>query len=413
MKKIIIKVAPQNVPKEEKNAISLFSGSGGDTTGLESASYNVIAFSEHIRTFIETHEDMFPLSRLICHDNMTDIRHIPDQIFEQYRNRVGLIFAGFPCQGFSHAGKKRSDDPRNELVYEFVRVTKCVRPKWIIGENVSGLLSRKGIHPQTGQKVPVINIINSIFNDIGYSLTWNIVNATNFGIPQTRKRLIIIGHDNLLAHPDAVYPHLNWNDQSSLPPPTVRSILEDTLEGAIEFPKQNIPDDIDQRVWLATELIAPSSHTVHPNLIRLVKGIRNKSSAELASDPDQNKTVCHPEGLISFGRRISAYHGEIIDPDKPCKTIICTYGVCPRLFVGLHNPTINMYWIRPFTITELAQIQGYPKHHRFHGNVKEIITQLATLSHQVLSKKLSNCCQQSLLNHTNNQFKSKFDHEQI
>lgn len=91
------------------------------------------------------------------------------------------------CQGFSHVGKKKESDPRNELVYEIVRVVQCVRPEWIIGENVSGLLSRHGHHPSTGVKIPVIEIINSLFNEIGYPLTWSVITATMFGIPQNRK----------------------------------------------------------------------------------------------------------------------------------------------------------------------------------------------------------------------------------
>ena len=81
-------------------------------------------------------------------------------------------------------------------------------------------------------------------------------------------------------------------------------------------------------------------------------------------------------GLISFGVRKSGYHGQILDPDKPSKTIICTYGVCPRLFVGLYNQTENKYWVRCLSVRELAQIQGFPADYPWQGNEKEIITQI-------------------------------------
>jgi len=222
------------------------------------------------------------------------------------------------CQGFSHAGKKKENDPRNELVYEFVRAVKCVRPEWIIGENVSGLLARKGVHPQTGKKIPVIEIINSIFNDIGYSLTWTVVAAGDFGVPQNRKRLIIIGHDNLKTRMNNIYPHMNWENCMTHIVTTLRPILENTLDGAMEFPPKNIPPETKRDFWIKTDLTEPPvNNIVHPNLIRLVNGIRNKSTSELKDSNKNDKTVVNSNGLISFGRRISGYHGEIDDPDQP------------------------------------------------------------------------------------------------
>lgn len=382
LKKLIIKLTEIDLFHlvfMNRTAISLFSGAGGDTLGLENASYHVVAFSEFVTPFIRTHQIMFPHSKLLEYKGQTDIRMIPDEVFTQYKGTVNLVFAGFPCQGFSHAGRKKESDPRNELVYEFVRAVKCIRPEWIIGENVSGLLSRKGTNPKTGIKTGVIEIIESIFNDIGYSLTWRVVTATDFGVPQKRNRLIIIGHDNQSNPSTVCYPHFDWN--SAMIPndsKSIRMILENTLEGAVEFSKvgRNIPVSDDKpSIWVTTQLKEPPNTVVHPNLLRLVNGIRTKKKDELMKNPTP-KTVVVPGGLISIGRRSSGYHGEIVDPDQPSKTIICTYGTCPRLFVGMYNPEINKYWIRTFTVTELAQIQSFPKDYQFNGNMKDIITQI-------------------------------------
>lgn len=128
------------------NALSLFSGAGGDTVGLTKAGWKVTHFSEFNNPAIETHKAAFATSELLLSPSgSNDIKKIPDEIFASLKGKIELIFAGFPCQGFSHAGKKRVDDPRNELVHEFVRVTKLIQPTWIIGENVKGLLSRKGV----------------------------------------------------------------------------------------------------------------------------------------------------------------------------------------------------------------------------------------------------------------------------
>ena len=130
------------------NAISLFSGMGGDTLGIQNAGGNVVAYNEYDKTAIATHELNFPNCTLIQdetlrHNKRTNIQEICTTIFEKYTGNVDLIFAGFPCQAFSNAGKKRVNDPRNTLFREFVRVTNVVKPKYIIGENVDGLLTKK------------------------------------------------------------------------------------------------------------------------------------------------------------------------------------------------------------------------------------------------------------------------------
>jgi DNA (cytosine-5)-methyltransferase 1 len=355
-----------------KKAISLFSGAGGDTLGLHRAGWDVVAFSESNRAAIATHLAAFPQSQLLQYEGHTDIRRIPDHVFKAYEGQIGLIFAGFPCQGFSHAGKKRENDPRNEMVYEFARVVECVRPRWMIGENVPGLLSRQGVDPVTGQRDSVIEIIRRIFLNIGYYLTWKVVNATSYGVPQARSRLIIIGSP-------IPYPHYDWSDSSSRVDSkcNLTSILQPVLTGAVEYDKTRGIGDHKQGSYWVTTTQTEVTGTPHPNLVRLAQGIRNLSSREAAEavESKSGPIVVH-EGLISFGSRASSYHGEVVDSRKPSKTIICSYGLCPRLFVGLHNPTVDRYWIRVFTISELAQIQGFPADYPFKGSDKEIVTQI-------------------------------------
>lgn len=423
-------------PVISKQAISLFSGAGGDSFGLKCAGYNVCAFSEFKKPAIATHLKEFPYCPLIQSES-TDICTIPDEMFEIYKH-IDLIFAGFPCQGFSNAGKKKVNDPRNELVNEFARVTRIIKPTYIIGENVSGLLSRNGKDPVSGIIRPVIDIISDLFNSIGYNITYKVLKATDFGVPQERKRLIIIGCKSELG-----YPHMSWDFTS--PPCSIRHILETHLNGAVEIPSK----DVSPHYWIKTDLEEVSGKP-HPNLLRLVNGIRNKSTkekeegdadgdagedgigdgdvdgdgdADVDVDRDADAEVKEEKelkedekekdekekgkkkvkkekkkkekevkekkvkdlekdlitvkgGLISFGVRKSSYHGQVLDPDMPCKTIICTYASCPRLFVGLYNPTINKYWVRCLSIKELGQIQGFPADYQWQGNEKEIITQI-------------------------------------
>ena len=369
---------PKKRPVVAKTAISLFSGAGGDSLGLKQAGYNVVAFSEFKKPAINTHLKEFPTSRfLICPETASaDITKIPDETFEYYLGQVDVIFSGFACQGFSNAGKKRADDPRNELVNEFVRVVNTVKPRYIIGENVHGLLSRQGNDPVTKKLRPIIDIIRDLFSAIGYNITYKVLKATEFGVPQERKRLIIIGVPTSGVK-GGLYPHMPWDSLSSPTFPkatSIRGFLETHLDGAVAFKEENIPDGLSPHYWIITkdkEVLGKP----HPNLIRLNSGIRNKSSKEkeggLGDDP-----VTVEGGLISFGVRRSAYHGQILDPDMSCKTIICTYGTCPRLFVGLYNPDEMKYWVRCLSVKELAQIQGFPAEYQWQGNEKEIITQI-------------------------------------
>lgn len=372
-KKFVAK-RPASAVTPARIALSLFSGAGGDTKGLEAAGWKVTHFSEFNPAAIRTHETAFPGSKLLLgSDGSNDIKKIPDATFQALRGTVGAIFAGHPCQGFSHAGKKRSDDPRNELVHEFVRAARLAQPEWIIGENVKGLLARKGVYPEGTAARPVIDIIRGLFEEIGYKMTYRVVDATEVGVPQLRKRLIYIGHRGDL------YPHIPWDSLvAPSPPPSIRGVLETTLEGAVRLPDLYKPAEQPARFWIQTTETEPTG-TPHPNLVRLVEGKRNLSTKEKREKKlDEKAKVLYtePAGLISFGVRKGGYHGQVLDPDAPSKTIICAYNQCPRLFVGLHNPVTGAYWVRCLTVRECGQIQGFPADYPWQGAPKDKITQI-------------------------------------
>jgi len=370
---------------------------------MERAGYRVIAFSELNAHATKTHQKAFPdsLHHIEEKTGSSNIKDIPDAVWRSYQGTIQVVFAGFPCQGFSQAGKKRQEDPRNELVYEFARVVDHVRPEWFIGENVTGLLRSRGKDPVTGKQRPVIEIIRDIFERIGYHMTYRIWKATDHGVPQERKRLILIGAPKekgypslpaaplpyplsapsalsaLLSAPSALSALLSAPSALAL-----RPFLEPHLHGAVRFPKENLPANLSPHFWIPTTHTEPTG-TPHPNLLRLVQGIRGLTRVEKEREQEKErdeqkdvKTTTQPGGLISFGVRKSAYHGQILDPDLPSKTIICTYHSCPRLFVGLHHPPSDTYWVRCLTVTELGQIQGFPKDYPWQGKEKDKITQI-------------------------------------
>ena len=353
-----------------RKAISLFAGAGGDTLGLERAGFTVVAYSENNQHAITTHQTAFPHSVLLKNPETgsTDITKIPDSVFQAYTGQVEAIFAGFPCQGFSHAGKKRPNDKRNELVHEFARVARLIKPRWIIGENVRGLLSRKAhdpADPPTAQPKPVMDIIRRILGEAGYKITYSVVDVTAVGVPQLRKRLIIVGFRSTQW-----FPHITWPSEPT-DVPCIRPLLETHLHGATSLTVA-CPES---RYLIATTDTSPSG-PVHPNLRRLATGVRNLSSKEKETVISGAPTsIVEAGGLISFGRRKSSYHAEVVDPDGPSKTIICTYNLCPRLFVGLRGVG-GAHWVRTLSVRELGQIQGFPVDFPWQGDEKAAITQI-------------------------------------
>ena len=384
--------------KPERRAMSLFSGAGGDTLGLEHANYKVVAFSEFKAPAIKTHQLVFPDSVHLVNplSKCPDIIAIPPKVFEPYKGTIDVLVAGCPCQGFSHAGKKNPGDPRNELIHQVLRVANIVQPTWIVFENVKGLMARYGKDPDTNKPSLVIDIIKGLFKRNGYNTTNKIIQVTDAGVPQKRQRLILIAHRSPVdvgkpTSSDGLppsYPHIPWHRITSYPSiPTIRHILQPHLYNATEFTK--VPADLDPRFWITTTATEPTG-TPHPNLVRLVKGLRNASTKEIDANPQIADLITEPNGLISFGKRSGGYHGEVLDPDQPSKTIICTYNLCPRLFVGLRNPSINKYWLRTLTPSELGQIQGFPADYPWQGNEKEAIIQIGNAIPPPLMERIVN-----------------------
>ena len=340
-----------------KTAISLFSGMGGDTLGLTQAGYNVIAYSEFKKTIRETHEANFNTCELI---GSGDITKTTDEELEKYKGRVDLIFAGFPCQGFSQAGKKLPNDPRNTLFMEFVRVVDIIKPTHIIGENVKGLITRK-----TANGEHYIDVIVKSFEEIGYKIDYKILKANEHDTPQKRERLIILGNNKGLENK---FPEPNNNVNS------IEHIINFDMTGAIRF---DTLEDIVPPSCILTDMDNDDTENddVHPYLRLKVNSV----------DTEYNGKVHN--SLISFAKRDSPIHCEIVDIRKPTKTIICSYGHQPRFFVPLKNK--NGCYIRCLLPDELKQIQGFPASYNLCGNVKDQIIQIGNAVPPPLIKAIS------------------------
>ena len=193
-------------------AIDLFSGCGGMSLGLEASGFDIAAAVEYDPIHLLVHHFNFPYGVSICKDISLLKSSELLQVLEDrgYSRDVDLIAGGPPCQGFSHIGKRQLDDPRNSLVFDYVRFIKDINPKYFIFENVPGIASGK--HKQFLEEL-IIEL-----ERLGYNIEKpiQILDASFYGAPQTRKRLILIGSRSDVAKATYPYPVYNKNGLANL-----------------------------------------------------------------------------------------------------------------------------------------------------------------------------------------------------
>jgi DNA (cytosine-5)-methyltransferase 1 len=338
------------------NAVSLFSGLGGDALGMTQAGCKVIGYNELNLNFCKSHDANLKDCELICDGKVTDISKLKDECFTKFKGKTDIIFAGFPCCSFSSAGQRKLDDPRDTLFLEFLRATKLIEPSLIIGENVKGLLTKK-----TSKGELFINIIVSEFEKLGYNVIYKIFKTEKYGVPQSRERLIIVG-----VKKDNPYGWTPKFPEEVPGDPNLKSIVSYSMDGAIKIDPEwfsTIPDEcIIKKMDDTAEY--PDNNGAHPYLLSKIKA----TPAGMLYSGKQH------DNLFSFSKRISPIHCEIVDIRQPSKTIISSYDHQPRLFVPIQNA--SGCYLRMFTPDELKQIQGFPSDYILCGNTKEKIVQI-------------------------------------
>ena len=163
--------------------IDLFAGIGGFRLGMESAGHECVAFCEIDKFARASYKAIHNTEGEI---ELHDITTVTD---EEIRNigHVDVICGGFPCQAFSIAGARRGfEDTRGTLFFEIARFAAILKPKYLFLENVKGLLNH--------DKGDTFETILSALDELGYDVEWQVLNSKDFGVPQNRERVFIIGH---------------------------------------------------------------------------------------------------------------------------------------------------------------------------------------------------------------------------
>lgn len=163
----------------EKAVVALFAGCGGLDLGFRKAGFNIVWANEYDKDIWETYEK----NHL---DTVLDRRDIREISSREIPDCIGII-GGPPCQSWSEAGSQRGiNDERGKLFLEYVRILKDKQPLFFLAENVSGMLHKK-------HSYALSNIIDA-FEEAGYSVSFKLLNAIRYNVPQDRKRVILIGY---------------------------------------------------------------------------------------------------------------------------------------------------------------------------------------------------------------------------
>lgn len=288
------------------NVVSLFSGAGGLDLGFQQAGFRVIWANDFDKDAVETYKLNF--GEHIVHGSICDIStdDIPD---------CDVIIGGFPCQGFSQANLLRfEEDDRNKLYLEFLRIVKHKQPKFFFAENVRGILSLAN-----GE---AIRSIEDDFASAGYRMQKQLFNTADYGVPQSRHRVILVGTrldiDFNYEYPKPIFASPKKNEKEGVKPwVTVGEALF------------NIPEP-------------ESSHNLHNHIYSQYK-VTNRNFT---------------------GHRRT-------DPNKPSPTILARGngkgGVC-----AIQHPKNH----RRMSVRESAIVQGFPMNFEFLGSMSSCYRQV-------------------------------------
>lgn len=191
----------------QPNAIDLFAGAGGLSLGLRQAGWNIVAACEYDTSAADTYRKNFGLEK-----TFGDVREVS---WTPYKGKVELLAGGPPCQPFSVAGNQRASGDERDMLPEFVRAVREIQPSVFLMENVAGLV--------TGRNLPYLQGKIEELEALGYGVSFKVLNASDYGVPQHRKRVIVLGsRSGIPRHPEPTHDGVSQKRVSA------RSALIDT-----------------------------------------------------------------------------------------------------------------------------------------------------------------------------------------
>jgi len=392
--------------------VSLFSGCGGLDLGFIQAGYEVIWANDFFKEAVETYKH-----NIGDHIIYGDITKIPSS---EIPDDFDILLGGFPCQGFSIANIKRSmEDERNFLYKELLRLIKDKKPKYFVGENVKGLISM--------QQGKVLEMIITDFRKLGYKVDFRVLKASDYGVPQNRERVVIIGNRLGLENPFPKKTHGIENslfESRNLPYVTVKEVVgylanERTRDKPFKLKGKLINNhiartNVHDEFWGRKHKVNQHDICDYLKIWRGKAGISTKKIDEIFGyahtaghwfRKDNNSgSIPNPKDwwelkkILGFDNKYDKAVTELeLKPisfeqslrinnwDKPSDTITAT------------GPEIHPNKERRMSVRECAIIQTFPDDFVFYGSLGNMYKQIGNAVPVLLGKKIAEVIKKELI----------------
>lgn len=335
--------------------LDLFCGAGGLSCGFERAGYSIVLGIDNDQKALETFCANHDGAKAICGD-ITEITYACDIKPLIGEAHIDVIVGGPPCQGFSLSGPRNFDDPRNKLYLSYIRLVEEIEPRAFVIENVPGLV---GLF--NGQ---VKDNIIARFTDMGYTVTYKILCAANYGVPQNRKRVFFVGTKN-------------GESTFQFPPPSTSIV---TCEMALS----DLPPLIDELGCEVQEypcspknpyqaLMRESSCNIY-NHIAATHSERVQHIISMVPDGGNYKDL--PEAF----RNSRNFH--------VAWTRFASQKPAPTIDTG-HRHHFHYKWNRVPTVRECARLQSFPDDFHFIGNKTQQFRQVGNAVPPLMAQKIA------------------------
>lgn len=335
------------------NVLDLFCGCGGLSYGFEKAGYNILLGIDNDSKALETFELNHKGSKSICGD-ITSITYEKDIKPLIGNKKIDVIIGGPPCQGMSLSGPRKLDDPRNSLYLSYIRLVDEIKPKAFVIENVPGLV---GLF--NGQ---IKDSIIEKFTEMGYNIKYQILCASDFGVPQSRRRVVFVG----LKDGEFVYPK------------PLSEVV--TCEMALsDLPTLQKDIGTEQAEYLTApqnkyqELMRCNSDTVHNHI---AANHSEKVQKIISLVPDGGNYKDLPEEHINSRNFHVAW------------TRFASQKPAPTIDTG-HRHHFHYKYNRVPTVRECARLQSFPDDFIFLGNKTQQFRQVGNAVPPLMAKVIA------------------------
>lgn len=329
--------------------IDLFSGCGGMSLGFEMAGLRPVLAVEKDAWAAETYAS----NRTNVNVVTRDIREIASPRKQFPVGDVFGVVGGPPCQGFSVSGGRDPKDPRNSLFMDFMRFVRDFKPLFFIMENVPGILSSV-----TKAGEPVRDVILSEAKGIGYNVKVMLLDASNYGVPQSRHRVFFVGiREDWPFAPERLTPVMTTADC----PITIRQALSDLPKieacGGHESMAYGTPPENDYQRWCRRGSPTVENHVAMRHTQRLVARFHVIRYGESAADVPQEHRQRKRGNAAAISGKVYSQNNMRPYPDKPSPTIPASF----------QSNFVHPLFDRNYTAREGARLQSFPDSYVFHG----------------------------------------------